>query len=155
MILTFRLTFITAFQLFSSILRRKLSLVIPAEFTIIEGAVLNLTLISSISDWTDLPTETSTGRAKCSERPPKLIWFDKIDTQQGVDSSYLYRQDVFWFPLQLLSSGLIQQPWLLLSQAHGKQLYQYHFHLLWMRSFQSWRFWIGDKFVYVAFEWNK
>jgi len=55
----------TAFQLFSSILSKKLSLVIPAELTTIEGAALNFPLMSTMRDWTDLPT--------CSQQTVNLL----------------------------------------------------------------------------------
>lgn len=61
----------TAFQLFSSILSIKISLVIPAELTTIEGTVLKIDRTSDNMDCTDRPTETSTGSEMCSDRPPR------------------------------------------------------------------------------------
>ena len=90
-ICTLRFTFITAFQLFSSILSKKLSLVMPAEFTTMEGDVLNFTRISAIKLWTDLPTETSTGRAKCSDDlPPRKNNCLVIVWRIGKEEMYTY-----------------------------------------------------------------
>ena len=67
---TFRLTSMTAFQLSWFILSRELSLIIPAELQMMDGAVWKLCRISDIMQCTDLPMDTSTGKAKCSVVPP-------------------------------------------------------------------------------------
>jgi len=60
----------TSSQLFSFILSKELSQIMPAALQTMDGTVLKLPRISASKERTDRPTETSTGRARCSEMPP-------------------------------------------------------------------------------------